>query len=532
MLFGITGLVLLIACANVANLLIARATARRKEIAVRLALGAGRWQIVRQLLVESALLAFTSAVIGLCLAVAMVKVLLGFVVEEGERLTVRGDFNSQILIFSFGLALLTAIVFGLAPALQSARSNMAGTLKDEAGGVLGGANARFRKGLVIAQVSLSLLLLIASALFVRSLANLRELDPGFETQSVVAFSVDPPLNGYNDARTTVFYRQLTDAVSRLPGVQANGYGVMRLLTGDEWDSTVTVEGYRAKPGEDMNPYFNSVSPRYFAAIALPFVAGRDFTARDEKNAPKVCIVNQAFAKKYFPNGDAVGRHIGQGGDPGTKTDIEIVGVVRDAKYQNMRESIHRQVFLPVAQLPVQPGAVFYVRTRADPRAFYSALQGTVRNLDPNLPIYGMRTLEQDLDRSLVTERMIASLSTAFGVIATLLAIIGLYGIMAFTVAKRSREIGIRMALGAEPRRVVRLIMRDVALLIAVGVVIALPAYFGLAHFVRSQLYGIATSDIATIFGATALLCGVALLAGYAPARRAARLDPVRVLRYE
>ena len=284
-LFGITGLVLLIACANVANLLIARATARRKEIAVRLALGAGRWQIVRQLLVESGLLAFTSAVIGLCLAVAMVKVLLGFVADEGERLTIRGDFNSQILIFSFGLALLTTIVFGLAPALQSARSNMAGTLKDEAGGVLGGANARFRKSLVIAQVSLSLLLLIASALFVRSLANLRELDPGFETQSVIAFSVDPPLNGYNDARTTVFYRQLTAAVSRLSGVQANGYGVMRLLTGDEWDSTVTVEGYRAKPGEDMNPYFNSVSPRYFAAIALPFAAAAT-SHRETKRMPR------------------------------------------------------------------------------------------------------------------------------------------------------------------------------------------------------------------------------------------------------
>lgn len=532
-LMSITGLVLLIACANVANLLIARASGRRKEIAVRLALGASRAQIVGQLLLESLLLSLTATIVGIALGIAIVRFLLTFVTDESSTFMITGQLDWRIFGFSAALAIASTFIFGLVPALQSTKLDLSTTLKDESGGVLGGGvHARFRKALVVVQVGLSLLLLIASGLFVKSLANLRNLDPGFETQRLLTFAIDPGLNGYSAERTEALFKRLTASFKQLPGVQGASFSSMRLLDGNQWDSTVTVEGYRSKEGEDMNPHFNAVSPGFFETLQVPIIQGRDFSERDNNDTPKICIVNEIFARKYFPDGLAVGRHIGQGGDSATKVDIEIVGVVKDMKYENLRDNPPRQVFVPLLPVKRVSGVTYYVRTSANPAQFYTTVRSTLRSMDSNLPLYGMRTLQDQLDRSLVTERMIATLSSAFGILATVLAIIGLYGVMTSTITKRSREIGIRMALGAQPQAVIRLVLAEVLVLVAAGVALALPAYFALARFVQSQLYGITISDASTLIAATILISGVALLAGFLPARRAARVDPIQVLRYE
>jgi predicted permease len=531
-LMAIVALVLLIACANVANLLIARATSRQKEIAVRLALGASRKRIVSQLLVESLLLALTGGLAGLAFAVWIDRLLIGFLPPAGTPLTISTSPDWRILAFNLGISLLTGIVFGLAPALQSTRPNVASTLKDQSGAILGGTSVTFRKALVIAQVMLSLVLLIGAGLFIRSLKNLKDLDPGFRTQNLLAFEIDPPRNGYKPERTRQFYRELMDSMNALPGVEAASLAVVPVLEGDEWDSSITVESYRAKPGEWINPHMNYISPLYFTAMDVPILAGRDFTTQDARGAPKVVIVNEKFAKRFYGGTNAVGRHIGMGGDPGTKTDMTIVGVVRDTKYESMRDEIPIEVFSPVHQMDLVLGMYAYVRTARDPEQMFSTIRRTVSGLDPNLPVFDMKTIEKQLQNSLVTERLVASLSSAFGVLATMLAGIGLYGVMAYTVARRTREIGIRMALGAIVSDVMWLVMREVLLLVGIGVGIGLLAAWGLTRLVQTQLYGITPSDPLTIVAATLGIAFVAMMAGYLPARRATRIDPMHALRWE
>jgi len=529
-LLALTGLVLVIACANVANLLMARATAREKEIAVRLALGASRGQIVGQLLVESLLVSLGATALGLWVASWLVRFLLTVFASETPQLMITAELDPRILGFSMALGFATALLFGLAPALQAVRPRLAETLQYEARSVLGGGHGRFRRALVVAQVGLSLLLLMACGLFVRSLANLKSVDPGFRVEQLVSFSIDPPTSGYSDERTRAFYQELRERLSALPFVESAGHGVMRVLDGNEWDSTVTVEGYQAQQGENMNPHFNAVSPGYFATLGIPLLSGRDFSVADASSAAKVCVVNETFARKYFSGGEAVGRHIGQGGDPDTPTDMQIIGVVKDANYETLREVIPRQVFIPFHQMENATGVVFYVRTTEEPTRFFGTVRAVIRELDGSLPVYALRTLEQQVDLSLVAERMIASLSLAFGGVASALAAIGLYGVMAFTVARRAPEIGIRIALGAQSRNVIGMVMREVGLLVLMGVAIAVPCYFALAGFVRSQLYGIGPSDPVSLTAAALVLSLLAGVAGYLPARRAARVDPLRVLR--
>ncbi|HLW75759.1 MAG TPA: ABC transporter permease, partial [Bryobacteraceae bacterium] len=531
-LMAVVGLVLLIACANVANLLIARATARQKEIAVRLALGAGRSRIISQLLVESLLLAMVGGGVGILLAVWMDHSLVAFMPSGDTPIVVSTAPDWRILLFTLGVSLLTGLIFGLIPALQSTRPQLAGTLKDQVGSIAGGTSVKLRKALVAAQVTLSLLLLIGAGLFIQSLRNLKDLDPGFKTTNLLTFSIDPTLIGYKPDRTKDFYRQLQQQLDSIPGVQSSSLAVMPIIAGNEWDNSMAIEGYSSKPNQMPDPHMNFISPDYFKTLETPIVVGRDFRATDVKDAPLVCIVNEKFAKKYFANGYAVGKHIGMGGDPGTKLNIEIVGIAHDTKYEGMREEVPEEVYQPYQQMGFSLGMFAYVRTAQQPEQIFTAIRRLVNNLEPNLPVSDMKTLEAQMDESLVTERMVASLSSAFGFLATLLAAIGLYGVMAYMVAQRTREIGVRMALGAAMNDVIWLVMREVLLLAAIGIAIGLPAAFGLARFVKAELYGIAPADLSTMALATIGIATVALLAGYVPARRATKIDPIRALRWE
>ena len=531
-LTALVGLVLLIACANVANLMIARATARQKEIAVRLALGASRSRIISQLLVESLALAVAGGLAGLALAVWMDRALMSFLPAGDSPLTISTTPDWRILTFSLALSLLTGILFGLAPALQSTRPQLANTLKDQVGSIAGGTSVGLRKTLVAAQVALSLLLLIGAGLFVRSLTNLKGLDPGFRTANLIGFAVDPPMNGYKQERSLDFYRQLRDGLDAVPGVESSGLAIMPVLAGDEWDNSIAVEGFQHKPSETPDPHMQFISPDYFKTMNIPILLGRDFRMTDGRGAPKVCIVNEKFARRFFKDGLAVGKHIGMGGDPGTKLDIEIIGVVRDTKYENMRDEVPMEVYRPYHQMGFVLGMFAYVRTARQPEQVFSSIRGVVNSLDPNLPVFQMKTLETQMEDSLITERLVATLSTGFGILATLLAAIGLYGVMAYMVAQRTREIGVRMALGAATGDVVWLVMKDVFILAGIGITVGLPAAWALTRMVKSQLYGIQPNDTMTIVAATLGIACVALLAGYVPARKATRVDPMLALRWE
>jgi predicted permease len=533
-LMAIVGLVLLIACANVANLLIARATARQKEIAVRLALGASRGQIISQLLVESLLLSMAGGAAGLLLAVWIDETLVNFLPTGGlDTLAVSATPDWRILLFTLCVSLLTGIVFGLVPALQATRPNLAPTLKDEVGAITSTASIGLRKTLVVAQVTLSLLLLIGAGLFIRSLKNLKGVDPGFKTRNLLTFAIDAPLNGYKPERSRDIYRQIHASLNALPGVESAGMAIMPVMEGNEWDSSVTVDSFQAKPNEGLDPHMNFVSPGYFKTMDVPILQGRDFLPSDQgKDAPKVCMINDKFAKKYFPGGRAVGHHAGMGSDPGTKTDMEIVGVFGDMRYEGVKEEIPIELVRPYEQEKFTLGLSVYIRTVRDPEPMFSASRRAVQQIDATLPIVDMKTLEKQVDNSLVTERLVASLSSAFGLLATLLASIGLYGVMAYTVARRTREIGIRMALGAATSNVVWLVMKEVLILVGVGIVLGLGASWGLTRYVQKQLYGIQPNDLTTIVLATIGIACVALAAGYVPARRATRVDPIRALRWE
>ena len=543
-LMATTGLVLLIACANLANLLLARGAGRSKEIAVRLTLGATRRRIVVQLLIESLCLSALGALAGLAFAFWADQALMAVYLPAdsgGMALSTRPD--TRILLFTLGITIVTGIVFGLVPAMQTTKPNLAGTLKDEGRGVVGGGHGGLRKTLVVAQVTLSLLLLIGAGLFLRSLNNLRDLGPGFPAERLVGFNVDPSLNGYTNERTKIFYRQLTDSLGAIPGVESAALASVRILEDNEWDSSMTVEGYSpAKPGDHAQPFMNQVSPNYFTTLGVPIVAGRDFTVKDNREvkhgpepdnwAPTTVMINETFARRYFPGRNPIGLHAGFGIDPGTPTDMEIIGVVKDIKYTNLRDNIPEQAFIPYLGSRFVSSMTVYLRTRVEPNPLMAAVREKVRGLDANLPIYDMRTTEVQINNSLTTERMIASLTSVFGSLATLLAVIGLYGVMAYTVAQRTREIGIRMALGAARGNVIWMVMREVLLLVAMGVAVGMPASLALTRLVKSQLYGITAHDPGTLALAATGLALVACMAGYIPALRASRVDPMVALRYE
>lgn len=531
-LMCMVGLVLLIACGNVANLLIARAVARQKEIAVRLSLGASRGQLVRQLLVESIVLAFFGGVAGIGVALALTRGLLALIPADGNPLLIQPEPDARVLLFTFCLTLLTGLIFGTLPALRASRPDLWTTLKDAVGSIAGAGGSLFvRKGLVTAQVALSFLLLFGAGLFVRSLQNLKGTDTGFkDMDNLVTFQVSPALNGYSDVRTVNFYSQLLDEIRSTPGVKSAALASVPVLHGWEWDSSTAVEGHKAADGEDMQAFMNSLSPGYFDTMGIRILEGRDFDRRDIKDDAKVAIVNESFAKHFFGNQSAIGRHIGRNGSgPDAKLDTEIVGVVSDALYEGPRQGVRRQVFIPNYG---NSGVAFYVRTTMGSSATYAALRGVVRRLDAAMPVYEMKTVGGQLDETLLTARLIALLSAGFGLLATMLASIGLYGVMAFAVARRTKELGVRMALGAQQLEVIWLVMREVLLLLSIGLVIGIPSAIGLGRLVSTQLYGVKAGDPWIGAGTVLVLAIVAGLAGLIPAHRASRIDPILALRYE
>jgi predicted permease len=532
-LTGVVGLVLLIACANLAGLLTARGAARQKEIAVRLAIGSSRRRIVEQLLTESLLLAGAGGAIGIAVAVLTIRGLLAFLPPNTSGYAISSSPDWRMLAFSLGLSLVTGILFGLIPALEVTCPDIADTLKGQSAGVMGGmAQMSLRKLLVGAQVALSLLLLVGASLFIRSLANLRSLDPGFHTRNLVQFALSLDAIGYDQNHARAFFKLLEQRLRSLPGVRSAGVAADAVLSGDEWSNSITVAGHASKPGEDIDAYMNAVTPGYFQTLGIHLLAGRNFSESDEATTPKVAIVNRSFAKHYFGDeAEAVGRRIGRGSDPNTPTDIEIVGVVNDAYYENLRQPPPREVFLCGTQAR-QFGGTVYVSTEQDPRSAFGGIRAVVHDLEPKAPVMRMKTFEQQEDESLATERMITTLSSGFSILATALAIIGLYGVMAYMVGRRAREIAIRMALGAMRGNVVWLVMREVLLVVGGGIAIALPLVLGLTRLVEAQLFSVRPNDPVSIATATLVLAIVAVLAGYIPAQRAAGYEPSSVLRYE
>jgi predicted permease len=530
-LMGMVGLVLLIACANVANLLMARATARQKEVAIRLSLGASRGRLVRQLLVESVVLSLLGAAAGALLATWTGDLLLRALPFENASRVLHSEPDLRVGLFTLVVSVLTGVTFGLAPALQLTRPGVAGTLKDEAASVVGGAGGRLRRGLVVAQVALSLLLLVGAGLFARSLYNLRVLDPGFQAERLVVFSLEPALSGYDPARVQAFALRLQEELRGVPGVANAAPTTASLMSNSIWSRTVKIEGRERKEGEDWNPQTAAVAPGFMDTVGFKVVAGRDFAATDAEGAPKVVLVNEAFARFFFGDASPVGRRMGWG-RPTDAFELEIVGLVKDAKINNMRDDVPRMVYVPLAQQDRVSGFAFYVRTSLPEAAVIPAVRQATARLDPQIPIYDLKTMEAEISESLFVERMVAVLSAAFGLLATLLAAVGLYGVMSYSVARRTREIGIRLALGAPRERVLAMVLSEVGVLGAWGLGLGLPMALALSRLLSAQLFGLPPHDPLTLLAATALLACVTLLAGLLPARRAMRVDPMRALRYE
>ena len=525
------GIVLLISCANVAGLMLSRATARHKEMAVRLALGAGRRRVIRQLLTESMLLSFAGAGLGVVLAYWGASGLSAFVsANRYSNSQVNANPDIRVLVFTVAAAALTGILFGLAPAFRGTRINVAPALKENAGSMSGasfGGKRRFGlgSGLVVAQVGLSVIVLAGAGLVVRTLANLKAIDPGFDTRNVLQFGVNPTLTGYyRSDQVEPLYRELQSRFSALPGVISVSYSSDTLLDGGLWTADVKVEGRVDRA--TVETQMLAVGPEFFSTMRIPMMAGRALTLEDLGSKRAIAVVNRAFAKKFLENRAPLGLHFG--GDNPTDPQYEIVGVAGDTKYAGLRDEI-----APTAYIPLKEGdAHFALRTATNPQALLPAARKVVSDLDNNLPLFDVKTQTERIERLLFNERLLARLAALFGVLALSLACLGIYGLLSYEVARRTREIGIRAALGAQNRDVLRLVGKRGLTLVVCGAVLGIAVAMGVTRMLRSLLFGVQPTDPATFVGVCALLLLVGFAACYVPARRATRVDPMVALRYE
>ena len=530
LLLSVTALVLVIACANIANLLLARAATRAGEMAVRLSIGASRAQLVSQLLVESCLLAALGGLAGLLVARWTLSFMASLVPAQAADV-VQFALDSRALLFAAAVTLATGLLFGLFPALHTTRPDLLSVLKGQSGQPSGARAAkRFRTTLATAQIALSTALLVAAALFTRSLDNVSRVKLGLRTEGVVVFGVSPVLNGYTPARSLALFERIEDQLAVVPGVTGVGAALVPVLADDDWGNSVNVEGFQAGPDTDTTSALNEVSPGYFRTLGIPLLSGREFARADAAGAPKVVIVNEQFAKKFNLGRNAVGRRKSRGSAKGL--DLEIVGLVKDAKYSQVKRPVPPQFFLPYRQDDRLGYLTFYARTSLPPEQILGVIPKIVSTLDPNLPVEQLRTFAQQVRENVFLDRFISVLSAAFAGLATLLAAVGLYGVLAYTVAQRTREIGLRMALGAAPDRVRRMVLRQVGLMTLVGGAIGLAAAAGLSRYAESLLFELTGYDPAAYAGAALLLAVVALGAGFIPALRASRIDPMHALRYE
>src|SRR5262245_52657648 len=530
-------LVLLIACVNVANLLMARAATRRKEISVRLAVGAGRFRLIRQLLTESLLLAMIGGVAGLLFSRLCARALLAYLPEQTRgALDIAPD--ARVLGFTLGISVLTALLFGLAPAWRSTRIDLTASLKDQSGASASRSRLAFNKLLVVTQVALSLFLLIGAGLFVRSLRNLRSLDVGFDYENIVQFSIDPG-DGYNLAQRVNLNRQILSRLEALPGARSATLSYSGLLGQDGIVMWVTLPGDAKRPEDNPPCQFQRVGPRFFETMKMPILAGREFGPQDERPSPPSdqssskprplhAVINQKMARYYFGDENPVGKRLISSG-PG---EIEIIGVAKGAKYTSLREPAPHTFYLYYFGQPTPSDMTLHLRTGGDAIDYVGTIQRLVREIDPQLQVMDLRTMTNVVDESLMHERFIAQTASAFSLFALLLACVGLYGVMSYAVTRRTNEIGVRMALGATAHDVTRLVMREVALLVVLGVVIGMTAAVATTRFVSAMLFNLEPTDPLTLTLATSLMICVAALAGYLPARRAAQVDPMIALRHE
>jgi predicted permease len=527
-LMAIGGVVLLIACVNLAGLLMARTTARQRELAIRLALGAGRMGLVRQLLTENLLLAAAGGAAGVLIATLLVTPASRFVISSDAGRLVDSPMDLRVLLFALAVSLATAIAFALAPALQMRRSTLADVLRTESGSSASHGQVRLRKAMVTAQLAFCVWLMIAAGLFARSLARLRSTNLGFRKEHLITFQLDPMISGYKPADAIAAYRRVSDALAALPGVTSVANSDYGVFTGGINIMALRIEGYHPPPpdtGTQVRELL--VSPGYLRTLGMQLIRGRDFTPADLQQPVKTAIVNDAFVQKYFGGANPVGRHIGFMNP--SHPELQVVGVVRNQRYYGPSGEENPFYYLPVEQ---NGRLSFYVRVWQTPEAMLATIGRTVAQQAPGVPLDHLRTMDDMFDEIIGSKSRIAVLAGFFGLLATLLAAIGLYGVMAFNVTRRTQEIGIRMAIGAARGNVLRMVIREVALVIAGGLLIGLPSGLALARLVRSQLYGVSPMDTTSVAVAAAIVTAIALIAGFLPARRATRIDPVRALRWE
>jgi predicted permease len=532
LLLSVTGVVLLIACANVANLLLVRGAGRAGEMAVRLSIGASRGQLITQLLIESLVLAVIGAVLGLMVSRWTLDAIVSQLPADASEVI---DFRVDrvVIVFAGVLAIATGFIFGLFPALHSTRPSLVTALREDAGqkGAARGAS-RFRLTLATVQIALSMALLGAAGLFVRSLVNVSRVDIGITTENLMMFSIAPELNGYTAERSRALFERIEDELLALPGVTGVSAALVPLIGGSNWGSSVSVQGFQAGPDTDTHSNFNEIGPDYFRTVGMRLTAGREFTRNDAAGSGKVAIVNETFARKFNLGRDAIGKYISDSVGNDVKLDIEIVGVVQDAKYSDVKDPTPPLFFRPYRQDERLGFISFYVRTAVPSEQVMPSINSVVARLDSNLPVQELKTMDQQVRENVFLDRMISTLSAAFAVLATVLAAVGLYGVLAYTVAQRTREIGVRMALGADGSKVRGMVLRQVALITVIGGAIGMAAGIAAGRAAESLLFEMKGTDPIVFISATALLALVAFVAGFLPAQKAAHIDPMIALRYE